>query len=44
MQALGKPFEIDWFDAGHAGADIERYISFQERLLGFAYRVLSTGN
>jgi dipeptidyl aminopeptidase/acylaminoacyl peptidase len=43
MQALGKPFEIDWFDAGHAGADMERSISFQERLLGFAYRVLSTG-
>jgi dipeptidyl aminopeptidase/acylaminoacyl peptidase len=43
MQALGKPFEIDWFDAGHGGADMERSISFQERLLGFAYRVLSTG-
>lgn len=41
MQVLGKPFEIDWFDAGHAGADMESFIAFQERLLGFAYRVLS---
>ncbi len=43
MRALGKPFEIDWFDAGHAGADMERFIAFQERLLSFAYRVLGTG-
>jgi dipeptidyl aminopeptidase/acylaminoacyl peptidase len=41
MQGLGKPFEIEWFDAGHAGADMELFITFQERLLGFAHRVLS---
>jgi dipeptidyl aminopeptidase/acylaminoacyl peptidase len=40
MRSLGKPFEIDWFDAGHGGIDIEQGIAFQERLLGFAYRVL----
>lgn len=41
MQALGKPFEIDWFEAGHAGLSIEQWIAFQERMLGFAYRLLT---
>jgi len=41
MHSLGKPFEIDWFDAGHGGGENEMFIAFQERLLGFAYRVLS---
>src|SRR5918911_2949156 len=40
MQALGKPFEIDWFDAGHGGLETEQFIAFQERMLHFAYRVL----
>jgi dipeptidyl aminopeptidase/acylaminoacyl peptidase len=41
MQSLGKPFEIDWFDEGHGGLETEQFIAFQERLLGFAYHVLS---
>jgi dipeptidyl aminopeptidase/acylaminoacyl peptidase len=41
MQALGKPFEIDWFDAGHAGETREQSIAFQERMPGFAYRILT---
>jgi dipeptidyl aminopeptidase/acylaminoacyl peptidase len=40
MQSLGKPFEIDWFDAGHGGLETEQFIAFQERMLHFAYRVL----
>src|SRR5579884_2924045 len=40
MRALGKPFEIDWFDAGHAGVTTDLFIAFQERMLHFAYRVL----
>ena len=40
MQALGKSFEIDWFDAGHGGLESEQIIAFQERMLDFAYRVL----
>lgn len=40
MRALGKPFEIDWFDSGHTGLDDEMLIAFQERLLGFAHRIL----
>jgi dipeptidyl aminopeptidase/acylaminoacyl peptidase len=43
MQALGKPFEIDWFDAGHGAIEIEQWIDFQERSLSFAHRVLSAG-
>jgi dipeptidyl aminopeptidase/acylaminoacyl peptidase len=41
MRARGHDFEIDWFDAGHAGTSIDQQIAFQERLLGFAYRVLN---
>ncbi|MBO0793909.1 MAG: S9 family peptidase [Ktedonobacteraceae bacterium] len=41
MRALAKPFEIDWFDAGHGGLAIEQWITFQERMLGFAYHILS---
>lgn len=41
MQSLDKPFEIEWFDAGHSGAADEQWIAFQERLLHFAYRVLT---
>jgi hypothetical protein len=40
MRSLGKPFEIDWFDAGHGVADVEQGIAFQERMLTFAYQVL----
>jgi dipeptidyl aminopeptidase/acylaminoacyl peptidase len=41
MQTLGKPFEIDWFNAGHGGLATEQLIAFQERMLGFAYRILT---
>ena len=41
IQSLGKPFEIEWFDAGHGGLETEQLIAFQERLLDFAYHVLS---
>ncbi|HLG62232.1 MAG TPA: prolyl oligopeptidase family serine peptidase [Ktedonosporobacter sp.] len=44
MQTLGKSFEIDWFDAGHAGLSIEQSITFQERMLDFAYRILIQRN
>jgi acetyl esterase/lipase len=40
MQALGKPFEIDWFDAGHGALNLEQEIAFQERMLHFAHRTL----
>ena len=41
MRSLGKPIEVVWFDAGHTGgADVERAIAHQERMLGFAQRVL----
>ena len=41
LRELGKPIEVVWFDAGHAAyADVERTISFQERMLEFAQRVL----
>ncbi len=41
---MGKPFEIDWFDAGYGGLATEQFISFQERMLGFAYRILTQRN
>jgi dipeptidyl aminopeptidase/acylaminoacyl peptidase len=44
MQALGKPFEIDWFDAGHGGLEIDTFITFQERILEFAHRIVSAGH
>ncbi|HEX8032529.1 MAG TPA: prolyl oligopeptidase family serine peptidase [Ktedonobacterales bacterium] len=43
MQALGKPFEIEWFDTGHMEFGTEELIAFQERLLDFAYRTLASG-
>ncbi|HVU71019.1 MAG TPA: prolyl oligopeptidase family serine peptidase [Ktedonobacteraceae bacterium] len=43
MQARGHDFEIDWFNAGHAGISLDQRLAFQERLLSFAYRVLSVG-
>jgi acetyl esterase/lipase len=41
MQSLAKPFEIEWFDAGHSGTADELWIAFQERMLHFAYQVLA---
>jgi dipeptidyl aminopeptidase/acylaminoacyl peptidase len=44
MRSLDKPFEIDWFDAGHGGLETEHIIGFQERMLEFAHRVLQNRN
>lgn len=41
MRALGKPFEIDWFDGGHMWVGTEQTIAFQERILRFAHRILN---
>lgn len=40
MQALGKPFQIQWFDAGHGGTSTDLSMSFQQRLLEFAYQTV----
>lgn len=44
MRALGKPFEIDWFDAGHGALELEQFIAFQERMLDFAHRTLTANS
>lgn len=41
MRKLGKPFEIEWTDGGHAGDTNEQAIVYQERMLHFAYRTLT---
>ena len=41
MRGLGKSIEVDWFDAGHGSLSVEQRIGQQERMLGFAHRVLS---
>jgi len=40
MQALGKPVEVHWFEAGHGSYDVEQQVKHQEIMLRFAYRVL----
>lgn len=40
LKELGKSIEVHWFDAGHGSLDTEEQISQQEKMLGFAYRVL----
>jgi hypothetical protein len=42
MRSLGKPIEVQWFDAGHivSFAKVELSIEHQERMLRFADRVL----
>ena len=41
MQALGKPIEVQWFDAGHlAFTQIEQSIGQYESMLRFAYNIL----
>ena len=42
MKSLGKDIEIHWFDAGHGSLSVEQNIDFQELMLRFAYRILST--
>jgi dipeptidyl aminopeptidase/acylaminoacyl peptidase len=40
MRELGKDIEVEWFDAGHMSIGPELWISFQERMLAFAERIL----
>lgn len=40
MRGLGKPFEIDWFDAGHGALDLDMLLGFQERFMAFADQIL----
>jgi dipeptidyl aminopeptidase/acylaminoacyl peptidase len=42
MKSLGKDIEVHWFDAGHGSLSIEQNILFQELMLRFAYRILSS--
>jgi len=43
MQELGKPIEVQWFDAGHlAFTQIEQSIDQYESMLRFAYNVLNS--
>jgi dipeptidyl aminopeptidase/acylaminoacyl peptidase len=43
MQELGKPVEVQWFDAGHlAFTRIEQSIDQYESMLRFAYKVLDS--
>jgi dipeptidyl aminopeptidase/acylaminoacyl peptidase len=42
MKSLGKDVEVHWFDAGHGSFSVEQNIQFQELMLRFAYRILST--
>ena len=41
LQALGKPVEVTWIEAGHGTLDTEKEIAIQEMLLRFAYRALN---
>ncbi len=36
MRELGKPIEVDWFDAGHLSGDTELLIALLARVMGFA--------
>jgi len=40
LKALGKSIEVQWYDAGHMGAGVERDIQDYEMMLKFAYRAL----
>jgi dipeptidyl aminopeptidase/acylaminoacyl peptidase len=42
MKSLGKDIEVHWFDAGHGSFSVEQNIQFQELMLRFAYRILSS--
>lgn len=41
MKELGKPIEVFWFSAGHGSLEIAQQIDHQERMLRFAYQVLT---
>ena len=40
MRELGKPIEVQWFEAGHGSHDVKLQINEQEEMMKFAYRVL----
>lgn len=40
-RALGKPVEVFWFDSGHGSLETGQRIDHQERMLRFAWQVLS---
>jgi dipeptidyl aminopeptidase/acylaminoacyl peptidase len=42
MKSLGKDCEVHWFDAGHGSLSVEQNIEFQDLMLRFAYRILSS--
>jgi pimeloyl-ACP methyl ester carboxylesterase len=42
MKSLGKDIEVHWFDAGHGSFSVEQNIEFQELMLRFACRILSS--
>jgi pimeloyl-ACP methyl ester carboxylesterase len=42
MKSLGKDIEVHWFDAGHGSLSVEQNVHFQELMLRFAYRILSS--
>ncbi|MGH2507470.1 MAG: S9 family peptidase, partial [Ktedonobacteraceae bacterium] len=41
-KALGKDIEVVWFDTGHGSHDTAERISQQERLLRFAWQIVTT--
>ena len=41
LKELGKSIEVHWFDAGHGSLDNEEFVDKKEKLLEFAYQVLS---
>ncbi len=40
MRALGKPVELEWFDAGHGSLVIEQQIEQARSMLRFVYKLL----
>jgi dipeptidyl aminopeptidase/acylaminoacyl peptidase len=43
LQALGKPLEVYWYEAGHLPGSIARHVEDMERMLRFAWRVCHVG-
>jgi dipeptidyl aminopeptidase/acylaminoacyl peptidase len=41
LRELGKPIEVEWFDAGHGSLDVEQQISFQQQMLDFADAIVA---
>ena len=43
MEALGKPIEVIWYDAGHGTGSVDLSIQFMEQMLQFADHILAAG-